>query len=1479
MSTNSFNSSGKFQVLQPVSSQKYLSQTNSNPLTQIISQNQTNQSKQFDQLLQRSLDLQDLIQVKQKLQGSSTISNSKPQIDLPKITRKARTFKEIAEVLLGQLNYLLNSPQTTEKEAFNLKSPQKQIESQFLTDRTNADEQNNGEIGQNAAPFLELLREKDQIIEILKQEKGYYQQNYESIVQLSPQKHDQEQKQSQSKLIDEIRSQIESECKDTIQRQQQIIDEQVTMLQQYDDKLILAQKDIDGLREKMGQLIKENEKLQNSQSLGAGDLQRQDAMQLQLIEQLVKDKNRLTLENLQLKEDNQDFRELKNSLSPQIGSPRQQQQIIKEIVPPHIHSMIKHIYSQTLGSQDSTIVETNIDEQLKKVLQYIETQSSKIIELIQDQQQLKDKLQLSTNMKSNNFNEYSYGQNLSNLNQTQLQSNQMETRTLKHIQDQRFSQYINVSALEQIYKEFFNQSVSSGHSSQSTSLANTQNQIGSNFGFNGLHSVGNFNQLHSVLEQKNRSFKDLYNLLEEATFKFYDLFVSSFALQQKNEKLEETFQQLDSVFSHAQESQDPNDRAVLDELRRLSNHILQQVFDLQKEVAMYKALDGAPIQLVKILKKSGDKHQKKYQSVSGILTLEEQVNELNSKLKEQDKQLRQKEKKLHKKSGIRKSSQLKEETFHDHNLTQNLLIFRQNEPSKLEYANLENQYNETCANLDKALTQIFKLEEQYSTTDKEKTLLILEVNKFKSDLERAQNEKNIIEMKYNEIRSQYDTLIGDKDIYESNLKQLNDQIQEIMNVIEEYQSKIQRLEAECDSNKERADKVSQLNEELRDLVHQERNAYNEEKLKSDDLIENIMKQNDSKIKIIKQKISNLLENELGDKFKQSDSLTFEELLTKIQEIIQSLREKASQQQVDMGFLNNTGIQTFANQFNRGRDISPVKAALDQSKFVGNRDDTVQAFNTATKKDEFSSKTDYRPSEFIYTENTLKQNSVQKTPIRNQEAPGSHFYNLDPNNIRSQQTNNRFDSAVKNEDNLRVTLRNPSNPRDYYMPTHTNEVRTTDYQDQIPKLRENQSQPRIMSSQNTQVSYQNTQAFNPNTQHMLTDKNDQVTQQNQNSLSKQSSQNKLQRLNALTPNRLHSMKSKHKNILSQANTYDLLLADQKEQQNIQNRLQYTQPTSNLIENRSQYQDTQSILGKYKQNEEKNNFTKTQSVFTLQQHNPIDKETNDNKLQHNNLNSNSKNSNFKINLIIQEPVLDLNQVPQLQQRDTTPVISQQNQIEQYLIGYQNFRDRCEDNNIRLREPSPLIPSNSTQEGSNKKSISDILTNFKKEKDHFNDKLQILKTKLEQVKSPEKLTTTQDIRNLYFNANNDKIQLQNRDIYQINAAASRFDSQNKEFINQQTDAQNKQVQQQQPVSGFQSYQNSILRNHNPNSQNQHHQVTQNIRYGMNSHENSSSAQSSLIQQNKNEGRNLYQRGGLYETPQIENRRAKTSEKIRYY
>jgi hypothetical protein len=66
---------------------------------------------------------------------------------------------------------------------------------------------------------------------------------------------------------------------------------------------------------------------------------------------------------------------------------------------------------------------------------------------------------------------------------------------------------------------------------------------------------------------------------------------------------------LDSVFSNDME--DNEDQRVLELLRELNNKTLAKVFELQKELAELKSLDGVTTQLSKLLRRSFEKSTSK----------------------------------------------------------------------------------------------------------------------------------------------------------------------------------------------------------------------------------------------------------------------------------------------------------------------------------------------------------------------------------------------------------------------------------------------------------------------------------------------------------------------------------------------------------------------------------------------------------------------------------------------------------------------------------------------------------------------------------------------------------------------------------------------------------------------------------------------------------------------------------------------------
>lgn len=64
---------------------------------------------------------------------------------------------------------------------------------------------------------------------------------------------------------------------------------------------------------------------------------------------------------------------------------------------------------------------------------------------------------------------------------------------------------------------------------------------------------------------------------------------------------------------------------MLEELRKLSDHNLKQVFEMQREVAKYKALENMPIALCKLLKKSFEKNGSGVQQ--NMMSIDEEFSE------------------------------------------------------------------------------------------------------------------------------------------------------------------------------------------------------------------------------------------------------------------------------------------------------------------------------------------------------------------------------------------------------------------------------------------------------------------------------------------------------------------------------------------------------------------------------------------------------------------------------------------------------------------------------------------------------------------------------------------------------------------------------------------------------------------------------------------------------------------------------------
>jgi len=87
---------------------------------------------------------------------------------------------------------------------------------------------------------------------------------------------------------------------------------------------------------------------------------------------------------------------------------------------------------------------------------------------------------------------------------------------------------------------------------------------------------------------------------------------------------------------------------------------------MQSELIKVKATTNVPLPLQKLLTKASETYKKKHKTQSGQLTLEEQVADLNQRIRDQEKMLRSQELKVHKSNKKKSAKKSHKETMMMH---------------------------------------------------------------------------------------------------------------------------------------------------------------------------------------------------------------------------------------------------------------------------------------------------------------------------------------------------------------------------------------------------------------------------------------------------------------------------------------------------------------------------------------------------------------------------------------------------------------------------------------------------------------------------------------------------------------------------------------------------------------------------------------------------------------------------------------------
>ena len=88
--------------------------------------------------------------------------------------------------------------------------------------------------------------------------------------------------------------------------------------------------------------------------------------------------------------------------------------------------------------------------------------------------------------------------------------------------------------------------------------------------------------------------------------------------------------------------------------------------------------------------------------------------------------------------------------------------------------------------------------------------------------------------------------------------------------------------------------MSELNEELRELISQERHAYNEERSKFEEEMDSFKKTQEMKVKIVKNKLLMVMASEnYGEMKAKFEGMTLDEIVKNACEMLQQARLKSN----------------------------------------------------------------------------------------------------------------------------------------------------------------------------------------------------------------------------------------------------------------------------------------------------------------------------------------------------------------------------------------------------------------------------------------------------------------------------------------------------------------------------------------------------------------------------------------------------------
>lgn len=248
------------------------------------------------------------------------------------------------------------------------------------------------------------------------------------------------------------------------------------------------------------------------------------------------------------------------------------------------------------------------------------------------------------------------------------------------------------------------------------------------------------------------------------------------------------------------------------------------------------------------------------------------------------------------------------------------------------------------------------------------TLTSLEYSQLKSEHQKLMASKETDEVKYLDAEKERLSLKEQNQDLSKKIMNLSESNDKITIKTESLERKITALDLEVEVQAEKARKIAALNEELRDLIAQERNAYNEEKQRLEEEIEQAKVQSETKFKLARNKLIMVLQNEgyLKDLVRSGhEQVTMDEAIQRACDAILKIRRPVfNKENIDMTTIHERQKTITQEQ---SKDVSPIRSAVNDSKYYVNLHELSKysAMKTDYQCGDYNSiKTSKTPSKFI-----------------------------------------------------------------------------------------------------------------------------------------------------------------------------------------------------------------------------------------------------------------------------------------------------------------------------------------------------------------------------------------------------------------------------------------------------------------------------------------------------------------------------------